>query len=639
VAELIPYSEVLRLDAELVRVARGASALRLAIGAALHALGSSGGHHELGFSSLDAYTRERCERAGRWAADTRALWHRLQSLPATREALEIGALGWSTAELLARHVTAESELTWLEKARGVTVRELRALLATESKSDVDDEAEQEPKRTLTVSADREDGFLFECARKVAEAVTGPLPSDRLLQSLLAEGYSTLLELVPECSELDDLGALERMVATESKAQAAWCAELSRWRSEAEELCNERSQSFVATHTVDPVATPARERVQSACAEVIDRELRRLCAELSERDLALGLLADSAHKADVWRRLGFATELSYVRERLGVSLSCLKAKRILASRAARVPELAAALSKGRIGYEAAYLLSRVVTQATCEEWIARAEQRTVKHLREEVEAAELLIRMGNGREQRPLDEQSLDLLLELERAIVSGDWVGRDRDSWAGQSARSETPNASQISGPVSVEDGANQERREASQMSGVRRAARIGRRFGRVTLRWNVTDGTYRFWHALERIFARVRARVCRGPASFLRFLCENFCRTWLPALRRGCLTESGELPEYFRVYRRDAFRCSSPVCRRRDVTPHHLVFRSHGGGDEDDNVTSLCSWCHLRGVHEGRVGAKPPASRIRWRIGRSGTLRIDGRARSLAPLGARSRT
>ena len=124
---LIPYSEALRLDAELVRVARGTSALRLAIGEALDALGSSGGHHELGFSSFEAYARERCERSGRWAADTRALWHKLQSLPATREALRIGAIGWSTAELLARHVTAESELAWLEKARGVTVRELRAI--------------------------------------------------------------------------------------------------------------------------------------------------------------------------------------------------------------------------------------------------------------------------------------------------------------------------------------------------------------------------------------------------------------------------------------------------------------------------------------------------------------------------------
>jgi hypothetical protein len=628
VAALIPYSEALRLDSELFRVARGASALRLAVGEALHALASSGGHHELGFSSLEAYARERCERSGRWAADTRALWCKLVSVPATRDALQSGAIGWSTAELLARHVTSDSELFWLEKARAVTVRELRALLAAESKSDADDGAEHEPTRKLTVTTHREDAWLLECTRKVAEAVAGRMSSDRLLQSLLAEGYSTLLELAPDCPELDEL---ECAVATESETQAAWCAQRSRWRSEAEELCNGRALSFVRENTGDPVATATAERVQSSRPELIDRELRRLCSQLSARDLALGLLADSAHKAEVWRRLGFATELSYVRERLGVSLSCLKAKRILASRAARVPELAAALSSGRIGYEAAYLLSRVVTHATANEWIARAERRTVKHLRQEVEAAELLIRMGNGREQRPLDEQSLEILFELERGIVSGDGFGRARDSSAGEGANRKAHSASQMSGAVSATNGANETQRDASHMSGRRETARAAQSLGRVTLRWSVTEGTYRFWHALARIFARVKARVCRGPVSFLRFLCENFCRIWLPALRRGCLTESGALPEYFRIYRRDAFRCSSPVCLRRDVTPHHLVFRSHGGGDEDDNVASLCSWCHLQGVHAGRIGAQPPASSIRWRIGRSGTLRVDGRVRHFA--------
>jgi hypothetical protein len=58
-AALIPFCEALRLDAELVRIARGGSALRLAVGDALERLSSSGGHHELGFSSLDAYAREK----------------------------------------------------------------------------------------------------------------------------------------------------------------------------------------------------------------------------------------------------------------------------------------------------------------------------------------------------------------------------------------------------------------------------------------------------------------------------------------------------------------------------------------------------------------------------------------------------
>jgi hypothetical protein len=533
----------------------------------------------------------------------------LASLPRTRDALRAGVIGWSTAELLARHITGENELEWLDKARRATVRELRVLLANSAAIDDenDENDEADPARTLTVTVVREDGWLFEGARKVAEAVLGPLPSERLLSTLLAEGYSTLLELVPECSELHELDALEGDVAAESEAQAAWCAERKLWRDEAEKLVESRyaETELERGETASERNQKERERggVLSGSAEALDRELRRLCSELSERDLALGIVAESARKAEVWRRLGFATETQYARERLGVSLSSLKAKRILAARAARVPELAAALSSGRVGYEAAYLLSRVVTPKTAEEWLRRAERRTVKHLREEIEAAELLIRMGRERDQRPLDEPCLDALFELERCIVSGDWVGRPRDAWAGEGAPSKA--------------------RGVSQMSGGRKAERLAR----LTLRFRVTEATYRFWRALERLFARVSSRICRGPVSFLRFLCENFCGIWLPALRHGCLTESGELPEYFRVYRRDAFRCTSPVCSRRDVTPHHLVFRAHGGGDEDENVASLCTWCHLHGVHEGRIAAEPPASRIRWRIGLNGVLRVEGRS------------
>jgi hypothetical protein len=349
---------------------------------------------------------------------------------------------------------------------------------------------------------------------------------------------------------------------------------------------------------------APETARSGSPEALDLEIRRLCSELAERDLALGIVAESARKAEVWRRLGFASESQYARERVGVSLSSLKAKRILAARAVRVPELASAVSSGRLGYEAAYLLSRVVTPKTVAEWIRRAEMRTVKHLREEVEAAELFVRMGLAIDQPPLDEKTLGELFELERSIVSGDLLEG-------------------VGGAVdSAEAEAVQPRR--SRMSGTRAPVRLRQRFGRVVLRWVVRDETARLWHALRRAFSR----VCSANVGFLGFLCGNFCRIWLPALRRERFNESGELREYFGVYRRDAFRCTSPVCARRDVTPHHLTFRSHGGGDEDENVASLCVFCHLRGIHGGRIAADPPASRIRWRIGRRGTLFVEGRTR-----------
>ena len=74
--------------------------------------------------------------------------------------------------------------------------------------------------------------------------------------------------------------------------------------------------------------------------------------------------------------------------------------------------------------------------------------------------------------------------------------------------------------------------------------------------------------------------------------------------------------------------RCASPVCDRRDLTPHHLVFRSQGGGDEDANVEALCVACHLEGVHAGRIAVKGPVAQIRWEIGRPAVVEVCGRHR-----------
>jgi hypothetical protein len=49
----------------------------------------------------------------------------------------------------------------------------------------------------------------------------------------------------------------------------------------------------------------------------------------------------------------------------------------------------------------------------------------------------------------------------------------------------------------------------------------------------------------------------------------------------------------------------------------HHVVFRSRGGGDEEENLASLCAH-HLHGVHAGYVrvrGAAPGG--LTWELGR----------------------
>lgn len=143
-----------------------------------------------------------------------------------------------------------------------------------------------------------------------------------------------------------------------------------------------------------------------------------------------------------------------------------------------------------------------------------------------------------------------------------------------------------------------------SAHSSSRRAKGHGLGLGRVRLRMCVSRETFAWWHELE----RQARRWLPKDMSWVRFLCLSIWRAWSHTL--------GQDVPYRDVYARDRERCTSPVCHRKDVTPHHLEFRSAGGSDEDDNVVAVCTWCHLYGVHGGRIRAKGTARRIRWELG-----------------------
>ena len=61
------------------------------------------------------------------------------------------------------------------------------------------------------------------------------------------------------------------------------------------------------------------------------------------------------------------------------------------------------------------------------------------------------------------------------------------------------------------------------------------------------------------------------------------------------------------------------PGCRTRsNLTPHHIVRRSQGGGDEMTNLTTVCFHHHLDGIHHGlvSVGGRAPDQLV-WELGR----------------------
>ena len=494
--------------------------------------------------------------------------------------------------------------------------------------------------TLTCTVDREEGWLFEATRALLGQL-GEHSVDAQIAALLAEGQGTLLAALPR-GALD----MERLDSVDT-AQQRWLQELSRWRAEAEARCEAqflgsvlsgrecRESSDLAQRaqcSKDAVAAAAAlgcASFEGAGCRELDAIVRGLSRTLAGHELELSRFILSFHRADGWRRLGYASEAQYARERLGMSRSSMAARRALALRLERLPLVADALAAGQLGVEAALQVVRVATPTTQVAWVTRAQQRTTKHLREEVAAALVAVRVSGEPDCPPPAEVELAAFQELEQAVVSG------------SACKPRPANDSRVERDVCgvrLSEPASDERRswlvmlgslsqwlegglQLSAAGGSAAPSRVGSSAGRTTLRLRVTRATYVWWRGLE---AQARRWLPRG-LSFLSFLCLSLWQAWRHLL--------GADMAYGQIYIRDRYRCTSPVCNRKDVTPHHLQFRSAGGSDEPANTTSVCTWCHLCGVHGGRIRAAGSADLIHWELGppRSPCLVVHGRERVAA--------
>jgi len=646
------HGEVERLDEGLASLARAEAGLRSRLGQVLEVLGR-GQHFDLGFSSLAAYALERCDRSVRWVEAARSLARRLEPLPALRWALAFGSVSWSMGELLARVAQPGDETCWLEAAKGRTIRQMRALVldaiaaaergdpaaALETPAIEDTEAtDGDEACTLICTVDQEEAWLFEATRTLLVQL-GVHGADAQVEALLAEGQETLLAALPA-------GSLEpERLEREDRAHQSWVRELNHCRSQAEALCERHFKDTLASsHAVrDPEGPePARDSVAHEAAlglaplegkssHDLDTLVRGLARSLARHELELSQLVLRFHRANGWRQLGYASEAQYARERLGISRSSFVARRALAVRLEKLPRVAEALATGQIGVEAALQVVRVATPNTEAAWVERAQQRTIKHLREEVGAGLVAARSSGEADCPPPLEAEMAAFHELEQAVVSGR-ICQPRPANDG---------GVEFQRPVRLAEPGSPTRRAwlvmlanlaewlegGLQMSAARPqapaskgASRLTSK-GRVELRWRVSRANYTWWRGLE---AQARRWLPSGM-SWLRFLCLSLWEAWRHLL--------GASVAYDHIYIRDRYRCSSPVCNRRDVTPHHLQFRSAGGSDEDDNVAAVCTWCHLFGVHGGRIRAVGTAECIHWELGAAGCpcLVVHGRERVAA--------
>jgi hypothetical protein len=97
------------------------------------------------------------------------------------------------------------------------------------------------------------------------------------------------------------------------------------------------------------------------------------------------------------------------------------------------------------------------------------------------------------------------------------------------------------------------------------------------------------------------------SPGEALAVASAHFIRAWQHELRERTTPQK-------RALARDRHRCTVPGCSRVALHAHHIEFRSAGGTDGLENLTSLCLVHHLHGIHGGHLKVTGTApDRLVW--------------------------
>src|SRR5262249_12326169 len=143
------------LDGWLRRLAAQDSRCRAVLGRLAHAFLRRRGQHQLGFSRVDDYARERLGLSGRELQSLATVGLRLDGLTWRHPAGDRRPLPWASVGLLPGVATPEDEDRWLEVARGRAVRALEGCIREAGNVPVTDESDERDVR-----------FRLRCSRRV-----------------------------------------------------------------------------------------------------------------------------------------------------------------------------------------------------------------------------------------------------------------------------------------------------------------------------------------------------------------------------------------------------------------------------------------------------------------------------------------
>lgn len=550
-----------------------------------------------GYARLGDHARERLDRTARWVRDMAALGEAAERLPGLADALtgEDGGhpLGVQAAREIGRVATPESFPTWLSLARTLSVRALRAWTRRAAANGTcwpENICEGEsPERISEQDMNRHIYLRMPSAAR--EAFNETFDLYRAVEGHAASTGAFIDSLVAEAAS----GSLSGEINADGTGPGLPhpCAGIPKGR------CSPARTSDSALDLPDVFI---RARIRRWLREFLGKDSDERASEARMRRLLV--LHDSLERRLAEIVTGIADRGNKnldddARKVLGWSHSTLSSRIRLVRRLRRLPVVRQAYREGRIGRMAAQTIAGMLLQQQPDgtiplvvsvnrqrQWVERASVATCRRLQDETRAVTRLMALGQEA-SIPLDDVTWHASLHRQ--------AGMARRRVQALTAMAQSQPAPLLTLRLSL---------NRDTAAGLRQALDAARR-----------------QPALRQTFSGP-GRVPEWMA-FLALL-QEFCEVW----------DAGEKRTADKIYDRDGWRCLAPGCTsRKNLEAHHVVYRSRGGSNRQENLACLCRFHHQMGEHGllSKVRGTAPLV-LTWLLGKDGRggrfrndLRLNG--------------
>ena len=640
------------LERNIVHLARAAATHERRLAPNLQRLRSRRLYRFLGYVRLGDYLTERLGMSLRRCQSILRLQRVVESVPPLAAALEAGEVSLSKVETLAGVATATTAAFWLDRARRLSVADLRELtraartgagpssgapataaeattaeavaFAGGSAAGAEEPIEQdEPGRLLSFPAPAPVCAVWHWTLDLIRRVAGhqepawrcgvPDVATQDARAATSRGrIGQAAGVAAGTAASDDGVAAVSNAARSGNVSGAESArpgaagrdgskpvfgrtdidrmEVAAW-SEACDAVREALASFGAATDVEAIraATTVCDEDDELDAWDLDARLRRLVRLRQSLAWRQGRLLATLASMRLHRELGFGCLDDWIDERLPMSPRRARYLMALERRLRGLPLLTDAYRRGLISWCHALLLVRVVAQGTQSRWIRYARRVTVRRLEDAIVGCEV----------------------EAANPAHVGAPLPPPADHSPGQITRAAgRPASLHTSAPAQTVDasGIGSLRSSSPLAGGGVQVGSAGRLSWRRIVFWAPLD-VAALWDSALRA-----CRTAAGPRlddweCFLHFV-QALRDTW----------ENPDDPRWkrrYRIFERDGWRCMAPGCTSRSgLNEHHIVFRSQQGSDDEENLVTLCVGHHeeLHAGHLRCLGRAPDS--LWWDLG-----------------------